>query len=456
MKKRTKLLAAILSACMMVIPVSAQEYSYRGSAASTTDAREFTLGQLGQSDGIMTLSGDSDDSTVSFNENEYGVLYCTNKLRMQYGLQPLSATAKLQKATQIRSSELPTLNSHTRPNGSDCFSVLDEVGESYTTAGENIAAGYSDPVSVVEGWYGSDGHRKNMLSNTFTHLGSGYAYNASSTYGTYWTQVFTGSCSPSRIEVFDSSDVNYIMTANDNIDELGLTLGAICDHGLSVLPVTQEMCSGYDLSQTNTTQAVTVSFRGKSTTFNIAVVNPMPFVDVSKGTWFYPYVETVYYNDLMTGKDATHFAPGEKLARAQFATILYRMEGEPDVDISSNFADVPSNIWYTDAVLWANSIGVVNGYSSTGLFGPNDPINREQMAVMMYRYANYCKLDTSARASLNQFKDASYVNSFAREAMQWAVAEGIITGKDNGTKLDPQGNASRAECATIISRFMDL
>lgn len=185
-------------------------------------------------------------------------------------------------------------------------------------------------------------------------------------------------------------------------------------------------------------------------------MNPMPFVDVSKGTWFYPYVETVYYNDLMTGKDATHFAPGEKLARAQFATILYRMEGEPDVDISSNFADVPSNIWYTDAVLWANSIGVVNGYSSTGLFGPNDPINREQMAVMMYRYANYCKLDTSARASLNQFKDASYVNSFAREAMQWAVAEGIITGKDNGTKLDPQGNASRAECATIISRFMDL
>ena len=123
MKKRTKLLAAILSACMMVIPVSAQEYSYRGSAASTTDAREFTLGQLGQSDGIMTLSGDSDDSTVSFNENEYGVLYCTNKLRMQYGLQPLSATAKLQKAAQIRSSELPTLNSHTRPNGSDCFSV---------------------------------------------------------------------------------------------------------------------------------------------------------------------------------------------------------------------------------------------------------------------------------------------------------------------------------------------
>ena len=74
-----------------------------------------------------------------------------------------------------------------------------------------------------------------MLSNNFTHLGSGYAYNASSTYGTYWTQVFTGSCSPSRIEVFDSSDVNYIMTANDNIDELGLTLGAICDHGLSVL-----------------------------------------------------------------------------------------------------------------------------------------------------------------------------------------------------------------------------
>ena len=457
MKKRTKLLAAILSASMMVIPVSAQEYSYRGSAASTTDAREFNLGQLEQSNGIMTLSGDSDDSTIYFNENEYGVLYYTNKLRMQNGLQPLSATAKLQKAAQIRSAELPTLFSHTRPNGTSCTSLLDELGESWNAAGENIAAGYGNPEFVVmQGWNTSAGHRANMLSNDFTHLGSGYVYSASSTYQNYWTQVFTGSCSPSKIEVADSANVNYIMTADDSIDDLGLTLGAVCSHGLSVLPVTQEMCSGYYLSYPNTIQAVTVSYRGQSTTFNIVVVNPMPFVDVSKGAWFYPYVQTVYYNDLMTGKDTTHFAPGEKLARAQFATILYRMDGEPDVDISSKFADVPSNIWYTDAVLWANSIGVVNGYSSTGLFGPNDSINREQMAVMMYRYAKYCGLDTSARASLGQFKDASYVNSFAKEAMQWAVAEGIITGKDNGTRLDPQGNASRAECATIISRFIDL
>lgn len=457
MRKRTKLLAAILSASMMVIPVSAQEYSYRGSAASTTDAREFNLEQLDQSDGIMTLSGDSDDSTINFNENEYGVLYYTNKLRMQNGLQPLSATAKLQKAAQIRSSELLTLFAHTRPDGSDCFTILNEVGESCTAAGENIAVGYGDPESVVmQGWNNSPGHQANMLSSDFTHLGSGYVYNPNTDYRTYWTQVFTGTCSPDEIALADDTDVNYIITPNDSIDDLGLTLGASCKHGLSVLPITQEMCSGYNLSYPNTIQAVTVSYRGQSTTFNIAVVNPMPFIDVSKSAWFYPYVATVYYNDLMTGKDTTHFAPSEKLARAQFATILYRMEGEPDVDISSKFADVPSNIWYTDAVLWANSIGVVNGYSSTGLFGPNDSINREQMAVMMYRYAKYCSLDTSARASLGQFKDASYVNSFATEAMQWAVAEGIITGKDNGTRLDPQGNASRAECATIISRFIDL
>ncbi len=456
MKKRTKLLAAILSACMMVIPVSAQEYSYRGSSASTTDARKFSLGQLGQSDGIMILSGDSDDSTISFNENEYGILYCTNKLRMQYDLQPLSATAKLQKAAQIRSSELPTLNSHTRPNGSDFFSVLDEVGESYTAAGENIATGYPDPVSVVKGWYGSNGHRKNMLSDDFTHLGSGYAHNASSTSRTYWTQVFTGSCSPDKIAILDNSDVNYIMTADDSIDDLGLTLGASCKHGLSVLPLTQEMCSGYNLSLTDSTQVVTVSFRGQSTTFHIAVVSQMPFVDVSKGAWFYPYVQTVFYNGLMNGKNDTQFAPGENLARAQFSLILYRMSGSPEVDAKSEFKDVADNDWYTDAVIWASKAGVVTGYTDSGLFGPGDDINREQMAVMMYRYANYCNLDTSARASLNQFKDASYVNSFAREAMQWAVAEGIITGKDNGTKLDPQGNASRAECATIISRFMDL
>ena len=180
-----------------------------------------------------------------------------------------------------------------------------------------------------------------------------------------------------------------------------------------------------------------------------------PFKDVFLKDWFYESVKYVYDNRLMTGLNETTFGPYENLARAQFAVILHRMNGSPDIEYTNKFPDVADNQWYTDAILWASDIGVVTGYEDTGKFGPGDNINREQMAVMMYRYANYLGYDTSARADISKYTDAGNVNEFAKEAMSWAVGEGIITGKYNETQLDPQGNASRAECATIIMRFME-
>ena len=112
-------------------------------------------------------------------------------------------------------------------------------------------------------------------------------------------------------------------------------------------------------------------------------------------------------------------------------------------------------IWYTDAILWAAKNEIVTGYTSTGYFGPADNILREQMAVMMYRYANSMDYDTSKKADFSKFEDASLVNDYAKDAMRWAVGNGIIKGKDNETRVDPLGNASRAECAIIIQRFME-
>ena len=177
------------------------------------------------------------------------------------------------------------------------------------------------------------------------------------------------------------------------------------------------------------------------------------FTDISSDDWFYDSVKYVNDNGLMTGLNETTFGPYENLARAQFAVILHRISGSPEIEYTDKFPDVADGQWYTDAILWANEAGVVGGYTDTGKFGPGDNINREQMAVMMYRYAEYLGYDTSARADISQYADAKNVNEFAREAMSWAVGSGIITGKENGTKLDPQGNASRAECATIIMRF---
>ena len=159
----------------------------------------------------------------------------------------------------------------------------------------------------------------------------------------------------------------------------------------------------------------------------------------------------------MTGLEDTIFGPGQSLARAQFAIILYRMEGSPAVEYTAKFPDVADNVWYTDAILWAAEAGVVTGYTSTGMFGPSDQITREQMAVMMYRYANYKNKDTSDMKSLDVFPDGNKVQQFAVDGMKWCTAKGIISGKGEEPKhLDPQGSTNRAECATIISRYTEL
>ena len=181
----------------------------------------------------------------------------------------------------------------------------------------------------------------------------------------------------------------------------------------------------------------------------------LPYVDVTEDDWFYDGVYYNYFAKTMTGKDKEHFAPYENLARAQFAIIVHRLQGEPKVAYEPKFPDVADEIWYTDAILWAAKNEIVTGYTSTGYFGPADNILREQMAVMMYRYANSMDYDTSKKADFSKFEDASLVNDYAKDAMRWAVGNGIIKGKDNETRVDPLGNASRAECAIIIQRFME-
>ena len=183
----------------------------------------------------------------------------------------------------------------------------------------------------------------------------------------------------------------------------------------------------------------------------------LPYTDVAEGDWFYDYVYDVYVKKLMTGLEDTVFGPGQNLARAQFAIILYRMEGEPKIEYTAQFPDVENNIWYTNAVLWAAKNGIVTGYSDTGKFGPSDNITREQMATMMYRYAKYKEMDVTDAKDLSSFPDGNKVQVFAVDGMKWCTAKGIISGKGEEPKiLEPQGNTSRAECATIISRFTEI
>lgn len=175
------------------------------------------------------------------------------------------------------------------------------------------------------------------------------------------------------------------------------------------------------------------------------------FDDVNEKDWFTPYIQYVYNNNLMTGITKNIFGPAEILSRAQFATILYRMEGSPKVIYKDIFPDVKDGEFYTEAVMWANEKGIVTGYADQ-TFGPADMITREQLATMMYRYAGYKGYDISISDDLNDFDDSDQVSAFSQKAVKWAVGSGIISGNEDGT-LAPQGEASRAVCAAIIQRF---
>ena len=183
-----------------------------------------------------------------------------------------------------------------------------------------------------------------------------------------------------------------------------------------------------------------------------AIGDSMRFDDVSKGDWFYKDVEYVYNEGIMDGVSKREFAPNETLTRAMIVKILYRIEGEPAGYRSSDFNDVESGRWYTGAVAWAAEKEIVKGYGN-GKFGPNDPVTREQLAAILYRYTQYKGWSTTAASgSLKGFADAASVSSYAVDAMNWAVDEGLLKGANN--KLSPKSNATRAQVAAIIHRYL--
>ncbi len=180
------------------------------------------------------------------------------------------------------------------------------------------------------------------------------------------------------------------------------------------------------------------------------------YEDVKESDWFFDAAYYVKGKGYMTGLDSYIFGPSESLARAQFIVILNRMEGKPKPVAfdGSHWTDITED-WYKDAVYWGIQNKIMTGYSDSDCWGTADVLTREQLATVMYRYAEYKGYDVKKRADLESFEDASSVSGFAKEAVEWAVAEGIITGKDNGTKLDPQGETARAQCAAIIQRFVE-
>ena len=178
-----------------------------------------------------------------------------------------------------------------------------------------------------------------------------------------------------------------------------------------------------------------------------------PFTDVSEKDWFYGDVMFVYENGLMLGTSKTLFSPYGTATRGMMATILWRMEGSPAPKGKNSFTDVEAGKWYADAITWTAENGIFAGYGKDK-FGPDDPITREQLAAIFYRYADYKGYDLTVKGNLDKFKDADKITDYAKTAMQWAVGSGLMKGK-SGNLLDPQGTATRAEIAAMLHRFIE-
>lgn len=253
----------------------------------------------------------------------------------------------------------------------------------------------------------------------------------------------TVAASPSRAS--SGTTVTITVTPDEGY-ELGELI--VTDANGDEVDLTRESATKYTFEMPRSRVTVVASFVESAP-------EPLPFNDVDDGDWFADAVRFVYENGMMNGTGDTTFAPDATTSRSMIVTILYRLEGEPVVDDAMDFSDVAGDAWYIDAVRWAAGEGIVGGYGG-GLFGSDDPVTREQLAAILYRYAVYKGYDVSIGEDTNllSYDDFEDLSEYAIPAMQWACGTGIVNGTSEST-LTPQGEAERAQVAAMLMRFCE-
>ena len=251
----------------------------------------------------------------------------------------------------------------------------------------------------------------------------------------------TATVSPSRPERGDTVTVTPRPDAGYEVDKITVT-----DQNGRPVEVTVGPDGTYTFTQPTGKVKIEVTYKptqpAKTPWSN-------PFADVAEDDWYYEAVRLVHERGLMDGYSDSWFGPNDSLSRAQLAQILFNKEGGPVVNYLMEYSDVTGEAWYAEAVRWATSQGIVGGYGN-GTFGPNDPITREQLAVMLWRYSG-SPAATNKELHLN---DTDEINGFALEALRWAVENGILNGCGDG-RLGPQGLATRAQVAQMLKNFLE-
>ena len=256
--------------------------------------------------------------------------------------------------------------------------------------------------------------------------------------------------SPSRPSRGETVTITPTPDEGYAVDEVTVT-----DRNGDAVEVTPNGDGTWSFTQPAGTVTITVTFRPEKACPRDEACPIWPFTDASPSAWYHDGVHYCLEKGLMTGTGATVFQPNTAATRAMIAAMLYRLEGEPTADSGIDFQNVADAAWYAPAVRWAAAAGVVTGYGD-GTFGPDDAITREQMAAMLYRYAQYTGYDVGIGEDTNilSYTDAFDISEYAIPAMQWACGAGLVTGLDGG-RLDPGGTATRAQVATILMRFVE-
>ena len=319
----------------------------------------------------------------------------------------------------------PASDGLTRPDGNTeiYFKWLGSDGNLYTP-GESVPANVTKLTAQFAGGSGGSG-------------GGGGSRKPSVTYYTLHFETDGGSAITDMREAYNTriSLTRYVPTRQGHTFN-----GWYSDSSLT-----------NQVSEVSLTKNMTVYAGWRADENPDIVVNP--FTDVSEKDWFYNDAMFVYKNGLMLGTSKTLFSPHGTVTRGMMATILWRMEGSLAPKGENSFTDVEAGRWYADAITWAAENGIFAGYSMDK-FGPDDPITREQLTAIFYRYADYKGYKLTITGNLDKFEDADKITDYAKTVMQWAVGNGLIKGKSENL-LDPQGTATRAEISAMLHRFVE-
>ena len=330
-----------------------------------------------------------------------------------------------------------------------------EKGGTIELLADNLSATVSREISFTVTGNGADtvrlsagsGYKMQQVGNTYTFTYIGTEGGGSSTSG-YLVSVDSGkngkvTVSPQRAEKGETVTITVKPDEGYELDELTVT-----DKNGDSVKVTYKDDNKYTFKMPGSSVTVEATFQ--------AVKEESPvdaFLDINTGAWYYDAVKYVVENGLMSGTGTYTFEPNTTLSRGMIAQMLYALEGKPSVSATNSFTDVSANDWYAKAASWAQSKGIITGYDD-GRFAPNDPLTREQLALILYNYAQSKGYDTSAKADLSKYVDGSSTSAWAQTAMTWAVGEGLLSGRGLNM-LYPTGTATRAEVAQIMMNFCE-